>query len=118
MNGVMYLFLFAQGNRSIMEDVATGKNSKSGEMVVALAFRYAVNLFEPVQYITYASIIMCICVFQMPMVLKIPHFRQSLLMVCASFNYSILGFGDIVVPGTYAGAGLSTPPTSRLLCNC
>ena len=51
MNGVMYLFLFAQGNRSIMEDVATGKNSKSGEMVVALAFRYAVNLFEPVYYV-------------------------------------------------------------------
>ena len=37
-------------------------------------------------------------VFKLPMVVKIPH-SGSEIDVCSTLNYSLLGFGDIVVPG-------------------
>ncbi|KAK3742104.1 hypothetical protein QZH41_020263 [Actinostola sp. cb2023] len=39
---------------------------------------------------------------QLPMVLKLPKFSKSLLSVC-SRPYSLLGFGDIIVPGLFIG---------------
>ena len=36
--------------------------------------------------------------FQLPMVLKVPRITQSALIVC-QLPYSLLGFGDILVPG-------------------
>ncbi|XP_032238060.2 signal peptide peptidase-like 2B isoform X2 [Nematostella vectensis] len=39
---------------------------------------------------------------QLPMVLKIPRLTKSVLSVCAR-PYSLLGFGDILVPGLYIG---------------
>lgn len=35
---------------------------------------------------------------QLPMVLKVPHFNNDPLMSCY-LSYSMLGFGDILVPG-------------------
>ncbi|XP_031553969.1 signal peptide peptidase-like 2B [Actinia tenebrosa] len=39
---------------------------------------------------------------QLPMVLKIPRLTKSVLSVCVR-PYSLLGFGDILVPGLYVG---------------
>lgn len=36
---------------------------------------------------------------QIPMVLKVPHLTFNGLSVCHYLNYSLLGFGDILVPG-------------------
>jgi len=36
---------------------------------------------------------------QLPMVLKVPHFSSSESMICYVTTYSLLGFGDILVPG-------------------
>ncbi|XP_067140878.1 signal peptide peptidase-like 2A isoform X1 [Centruroides vittatus] len=36
---------------------------------------------------------------QIPMVLKVPHLTFNGLSVCRYLNYSLLGFGDILVPG-------------------
>lgn len=35
---------------------------------------------------------------QLPMVLRVPHFNNESLSVCLS-QFSLLGFGDILVPG-------------------
>ena len=36
---------------------------------------------------------------QLPMVLKVPHLSQEPSRVCYAHTYSLLGFGDILVPG-------------------
>ena len=41
------------------------------------------------------------------MVLKVPRFASSVLSVC-SLPYSLLGFGDILVPGKYIHGGQGT----------
>ena len=38
---------------------------------------------------------------QLPMVLKVPRLKKSTLSVCLR-PYSLLGFGDILVPGKYS----------------
>ena len=37
---------------------------------------------------------------QLPMVLKVPRIIRSDLLICQRRDYSLLGFGDILVPGT------------------
>ena len=36
---------------------------------------------------------------QLPMVLKVPHLSREPSRVCYAHTYSLLGFGDILVPG-------------------
>jgi hypothetical protein len=36
---------------------------------------------------------------QLPMVLKVPRIIRSALLICERRDYSLLGFGDILVPG-------------------
>ena len=36
---------------------------------------------------------------QLPMVLKVPRIIRSALLICQRRDYSLLGFGDILVPG-------------------
>jgi hypothetical protein len=35
------------------------------------------------------------------MVFKVPHITSSVLYACSTSSYSMLGFGDILVPGAY-----------------
>ena len=41
----------------------------------------------------------CVCVCQLPMVLKVPRIATSRDQQVCSLPYSLLGFGDILVPG-------------------
>ena len=41
---------------------------------------------------------------QLPMVIKVPRLTKSVLFVCQR-PYSLLGFGDILVPGEHTHCG-------------
>ena len=73
-----------------------GKCSKAGEMVGAVGV--IIYFCSPATVLA----VTCSCRSQMPMVLKMPRFLHSILTVCSERPFSLLGYGDIVVPGASA----------------
>lgn len=78
-----------QSGESIMVEVAAGPSDFATHEKVSLVARFA----SPA-----GSMTLAFRLFQLPMVLKVPRLNSSPLALCDR-PFSLLGFGDILVPG-------------------
>ncbi|XP_060708920.1 signal peptide peptidase-like 2A isoform X2 [Hemiscyllium ocellatum] len=84
---VFFVFItpyFTKNHESIMVEVAAGSGSTTGEKRTG---NYLMGLTEPVAHSE-----------KLPVVIRVPRLMPSVATLCGT-PFSILGFGDIIVPG-------------------
>lgn len=89
----IYVVCLVQSGESIMVEVAAGPSDSTTREKVS-----PVATFAPPSRSPYGRMMFNCCFFQLPMVLKVPRLNSSPLALCDR-PFSLLGFGDVLVPG-------------------
>lgn len=89
------LLCLLQSGESIMVEVAAGPSDSATHEKVSLNHACTSFLSSATGWMTSVC-----CLFQLPMVLKVPRLNSSPLALCDR-PFSLLGFGDILVPGNW-----------------